>query len=168
MVFSPSSISTETAATTTETEVPTAATYSVSDSYPFLSLYSQTYSTQKGSDNFKFTFGFDNYIKTETYNSNTSQFVYDINPSAHVTSVSVDFGNLNGNKTLKSKLREKLIGSGWKTNDKEDASSNYFTNSVNGNNITLTNYSLTFLLYSYPSAETAVPVPSAETVVPAY
>jgi len=157
MVFSTSSISTETAATTTETAVPTAATYSVSDNYPFLSLYSQTYSTQKGLDNFKFTFGFDNYIKTETYNSNTSQFVYDINPSAHVTSVSVDFGNLNGNKTLKSKLREKLIGSGWKTNDKEDASSNYFTNSVNGNNITLTNYSLTFLLYSYPSAETAVP-----------
>ncbi len=140
---------------TTSTETPTAATATPSyqganDQYPYLDSYSYSYKTYRGDRQFKYTFDFDAYIKTYSYDE-LNQLIYELNPTAHVSAVNVDFGELAGNKILVKKLRQKLIASGWKTNEGEDATSLTFINAENSNSIYLSTSSLKFSFYYAPA-----------------
>lgn len=140
--------------TSAETALPSsetsASTYQgANDPYPYVDTYS--YKTYKGDRQFKYTFDFDSYIKTYRYND-FYEIVYELNSLAHVSAINIDFGELAGNKTLVKKLKQRLIDSGWKTNDGEAATTITFTNTENNNTISLSAYSMKLTFYSFSTS----------------
>lgn len=140
--------------TTSATESTTAAPTDPNDKFP--GIYGYYYQTRKGNNQFEFSFVFNGDVKTvESFDANYNA-IYQLNPSATLSQVQVTFGDKSGDEILKKKMVEKLLASGWKTDD-QTASTVSFTNPSNSNYLTLSNAGLTLVFYN-PSAAYAAPL----------